>query len=73
MSRPEHLSVPNTAEGIRAINEAQRHYDEDPSFYEAREQAAMEEMMQQEEYQRAEYEAQMQAEAEAQQQAEAEQ
>jgi len=42
MSRPEHLSCVNTAEGIRRINEEQRHYDEDPDGYERREQEAQE-------------------------------
>jgi len=37
MSRPEHLNVPNTPEGIRRINEAQEHYDKDPQEYERRE------------------------------------
>jgi len=37
MSRPEHLSVPNTPEGIRRINEMQEHYDKDPEEYERRE------------------------------------
>lgn len=34
MSRPEHLNVPNTPEGIRRINEMQEHYDKDPEAYE---------------------------------------
>lgn len=37
MTRPEHLSVPNTAEGIRRINERQAQYDKDPETYERRE------------------------------------
>lgn len=43
MSRPEHLSVPNTPEGIRRINELQEHYDKDPEEYERRERIAKEE------------------------------
>lgn len=46
MSRPEHLSVPNTAEGIRGINERQEHYDQDPEAYERREREAEEERIQ---------------------------
>ena len=38
MTRPEHLSCPNTAEGIRRINEMQEHYDNDPEEYERQEQ-----------------------------------
>ena len=41
--RPEHLSCINTAAGIDRINEAQRHYDEDPDRAEA-EYAAREEI-----------------------------
>jgi len=44
MSRPEHLSCVNTAEGIRRINEEQRHYDADPEVYERAERAHAEEM-----------------------------
>lgn len=47
MSRPEHLGVPNTAEGIRCINEAQDRYDRDPEAYERQERDA-EEVRQQE-------------------------
>lgn len=36
MSRPEHLHCPNTAEGIRRINEEQERYDRDPQQYEQR-------------------------------------
>ena len=50
MSRPEHLNVPNTAAGIRRINELQEHYDADPEGYERRERE------QQEETEREEYE-----------------
>lgn len=42
MSRPEHLSTPNTAEGIRRINERQESYDRDPEGYERREREAEE-------------------------------
>lgn len=35
--RPEHLNCVNTPEGIRRINEMQRHYDADPEEYERRE------------------------------------
>ena len=34
MTRPEHLSVPNTPQGIRRINEEQELYDKDPEGYE---------------------------------------
>lgn len=34
MTRPQHLNCVNTSEGIRRINEDQRHYDEDPDGYE---------------------------------------
>ena len=34
MSRPEHLHVPNTAEGISRINQEQAYYDLDPDRYE---------------------------------------
>lgn len=37
MPRPQHLSCPNTAEGIRRINEMQENYDSDPQAYERRE------------------------------------
>ena len=56
MSRPEHLNVPNTSSGIRAINEAQAHYDEDPEGYEAEEKRREESRLQQEEEERAYYE-----------------
>jgi len=50
MSRPKHLNCINTAEGIRRINEEQRHYDADPEQYERREQEAQEQYrMEQEE------------------------
>lgn len=44
MSRPEHLSVPNTAEGIRRINANQELYDKYPEDYERRERYHREEM-----------------------------
>lgn len=37
MGRPKHLSVPNTPEGIRRINQEQDLYDKDPEAYERRE------------------------------------
>ena len=50
MSRPEHLQCINTAEGIRRINEEQRHYDADPEGYERQEREAQEQYdMEQEE------------------------
>jgi hypothetical protein len=49
MSRPQHLSCPNTAEGIRRINEEQAYYDQDPQGYE-RQQAEAFERRQEEEY-----------------------
>lgn len=57
MSRPEHLSIINTPEGIRRINEDQRVYDEAPEAWEQREreeaeQRQREEQEQYEEYQR---------------------
>lgn len=55
MSRPEHLHVPNTAEGIRRINQEQAYYDADPDRYE-REQQLQQELYQQElEREREEY------------------
>jgi len=48
MSRPEHLSVPNTPAGIRRINEMQEIYDKDPEAYEANERADEERMAQEE-------------------------
>lgn len=35
MSRPQHLTCPNTAAGISRINAEQARYDEDPEAYEA--------------------------------------
>ena len=58
MSRPEHLSVPNTSEGIRRINEMQEKYDRDPQAWEAEERARAEQ---------AEQEAMAMAEAQAEQ------
>jgi hypothetical protein len=43
MSRPQHLSVPNTPEGIRRINEEQELYDKDLIEWERREAAAIQE------------------------------
>jgi len=43
MSRPEHLNVPNTPEGIRRINERQEAHDRDPEAYERREREEKEE------------------------------
>ena len=57
--RPEHLNCPNTAEGIRRINEMQEAYDRNPARWEAQEEQA-----------KAESEAQAQAEQEAQYHAE---
>lgn len=42
MTRPNHLNCVNTSSGIRAINEAQRHYDQDPERYEREERIAKE-------------------------------
>lgn len=52
MSRPEHLTCPNTPEGIRQINAEQERYDSDPRAYEAQAeaQAQYEAEMQQKEY-----------------------
>jgi len=55
MSRPEHLSCVNSAEGIRRINEEQEHYDKDPQAYERQEQYERE---QQQEREQQEYEQQ---------------
>ena len=49
MSRPEHLNVPNTSEGIRRINEAQENYDKNPEQAE-RQQREESERLQREEY-----------------------
>ena len=43
MSRPRHLNTPNTAAGIRRINEQQAFYDSDPEGYERRERERREE------------------------------
>jgi len=67
MSRPEHLSCPNTPEGIRRINENQTRYDEDPDAYE-REQD--ERAAEAEAEERARGEAEYQAEQEANDEAE---
>ena len=48
MSRPEHLNVPNTASGIRRINELQEAYDADPEGFEQQEREAKEEFERQE-------------------------
>ncbi len=37
MSRPQHLSTPNTPAGIRRINEDQARYDKNPEAYEREE------------------------------------
>lgn len=42
MNRPGHLNTPNTAEGIRRINEMQERYDKDPERYERNERIAEE-------------------------------
>lgn len=42
MARPEHLQCPNTAEGIRRINEMQEEYDRDPEQWERQKQEARE-------------------------------
>ena len=42
MARPEHLHCPNTAEGIRRINEMQDAYDRNPERWERQEQEARE-------------------------------
>ncbi|MDZ4228340.1 MAG: hypothetical protein U1E54_03780 [Candidatus Levybacteria bacterium] len=44
MSRPQHLSVPNTPEGIRRINENQEAYDKDPEGYEREEREHKEQL-----------------------------
>lgn len=55
MARPEHLHCPNTAEGIRRINETQEAYDRDPERWERQEQEAFERhQMEQEEMRRQE-------------------
>ena len=56
MSRPEHLSCVNTAEGIRRINENQELYDKDPDGYERREREARQQY-EEDEQRRAEEEA----------------
>jgi hypothetical protein len=69
MSRPQHLSVPNTPEGIRRINEEQAYYDQDPERYE-REREALEEQRAMEAQAEAEEKARWEAEQEAQIEAE---
>ena len=49
MSRPEHLNVPNTPEGIRRINEMQEAYDRDPERWERREKEARDQQEQEQE------------------------
>ena len=49
MSRPEHLSCVNSAEGIRRINQEQELYDKDPQAYEQRELEHRQEMERQQE------------------------
>lgn len=68
MTRPQHLSVPNTPAGITRINEEQRRYDENPAEYEAEARAREEEEAERQHDEHLQYEAQMQAEAEAKQQ-----
>ena len=63
MSRPRHLSVPNTAEGIRAINEMQRAYDRDPAGYEAEQQRQREQYEMEQQAMRQEYERQQEERA----------
>ena len=48
MSRPEHLSCVNTAEGIRRINEEQEYYDIDPEAYERQEREQYEQRQEEE-------------------------
>lgn len=50
MARPNHLSVPNTPEGISRINQLQDLYDRDPQAYEERERY-QEQMRQEQEQQ----------------------
>ena len=58
MSRPEHLSCPNTAEGIMRINGEQELYDRDPEQYERQEMEEQEQAQEQEQEQmQAEWEA----------------
>lgn len=66
MSRPNHLNTPNTAEGIRRINEMQSHYDEDPAAYEAEQLAHEQELQEREQAEaedRARYEEEMASQA----------
>lgn len=56
MSRPEHISAVNSAEGISRINAEQELYDKDPEAYEAQERAYADQRMQE-----AQYEAEQQA------------
>lgn len=62
VSRPEHLNVPNTPEGIRRINERQEAYDADPDRREMEQEALDQERQEQEDRERFEQE---QAEQEA--------
>ena len=48
MSRPNHLSCVNTAEGIRRINQLQEQYDKDPEEYDRREREHKMELEQEE-------------------------
>ncbi len=52
MSRPEHLNVPNTPEGIRRIIEMQERYDKNPDAYERRERQRREEREQEQQQER---------------------
>ena len=78
MSRPNHLSCPNTAEGIRRINEAQENYDKDPEGYEEAERAQAEQdalasAQEAEEQAKGQWEAEQQANADAEAEAQAQQ
>ena len=59
MSRPEHLSCVNTAEGIHRINENQEAYDRDTDGYERREREQSEQYAQEQYRQNEEYHAQL--------------
>jgi len=58
MSRPEHLSCPNTVIGIQRINREQKRYDRDPQAYEAEERAAKERYEEEQQAEREHYEQQ---------------
>lgn len=65
--RPEHLHCPNTAEGIRRINDMQEAYDRDPAKYEEQERQAKEyaDIEAQAQAEQARYEAEQHAQAQA--------